>query len=151
MKHGHAGRRAESPEYRAWQAMLERCANPKRRDYKHYGGRGIKVCDRWRQSFPAFLADMGAKPSQRHELDRRDSNGDYGPDNCRWATRLEQARNTRVTVYLEHEGIRRSIGEWAELTGLRTDTLLSRVKRGWPTARALDPKPASRWSPGRCA
>ena len=90
--HGHSKRR--SPEYNAWSNMRQRCNNPQATGYSDYGGRGITVCSRW-DSFEAFLEDMGNKPSPKHSLDRINNAGEYGPGNCRWATRLEQNRNTR--------------------------------------------------------
>lgn len=87
------GRRIASPEYRSWQMMKNRCLNPKARDYRYYGGRGIKICRRWQDSFEAFLEDMGRKPTPAHTLDRKNSDGPYNLRNCRWATREEQSRN----------------------------------------------------------
>ena len=85
-----------SPTYSSWVAMTNRCSRPGQINYNNYGGRGIKICQRWGK-FENFLADMGVRPEGR-TLDRRDNSGDYGPDNCRWATRTQQARNARIGV-----------------------------------------------------
>lgn len=95
-KHGGFG----TPEYAAWGAMIQRCTNTRHPRWKHYGGRGIAICARWRHSFAAFLSDMGCRPTSDHTLDRRDNDGNYEPSNCRWATWSEQRRNRRDAAEL---------------------------------------------------
>lgn len=94
-RHGHARRRQISPEYRSYTMMLNRCLNPSAENYEYYGGRGIAVCQRWQDSFEAFLSDMGQRPSRNHSIDRIRADGDYEPGNCRWATKIEQCQTRR--------------------------------------------------------
>lgn len=128
---------SKTPEFQSWNSMVHRCTNPKSRAYGNYGGRGIAVCDRWRNSFVNFLADMGPRPTPKHTIDRIDNNGPYSPDNCRWATRIEQARNTRRSIVLDFNGQSLTLFEWAERSGVPYKTLRSRVNARWNVERIL--------------
>lgn len=134
-RHGHAS--PQSPEYRAWRAMLNRCHLPSHKMYPHYGGRGICVSQRWRKSFAAFLMDMGLRPTPKHTIDRLNVHGHYSRDNCRWATPQEQGRNTRRNHQPIFRGERACISEWAERLGLTHKLISTRLSRGWSTERAL--------------
>ena len=94
--------RRKLPEYRIWAHIKERCLKPKTKEYKNYGGRGIKVCDRWLNNFDNFLEDMGSRPTSKHQIDRIDNDGNYEPDNCHWVVQLHNARNKRTTL-TEHQ------------------------------------------------
>jgi hypothetical protein len=115
--------------------MIQRCTNQKNKDFARYGGRGIKVCERW-MVFANFYSDMGPCISGL-TLDRKDNNGNYEPNNCRWATRKEQSHNSSVPVFLTHNGKTQMISAWAKELGLKPDTLYMRIHRGWPIDRAL--------------
>jgi hypothetical protein len=93
--HGFAGRETRPPEYNVWQSMKRRCYSPNDSEYHNYGGRGIEICERWKSSFVSFYEDMGSRPSDAHSIDRIDVNGNYEPNNCRWATWKEQRANQR--------------------------------------------------------
>lgn len=123
--------RSDEPIYTTWLSMRGRCSNPTDKGYPHYGGRGIKVCAQWESSFEGFLSDMGERPSGM-SLDRIDVNGDYTPENCRWATVDQQARNKRNTVRLTWRGETRSMSDWADITGLPYALLCGRHQIGWP-------------------
>ena len=100
-------------EYRVWAAMIQRCVNPRTPAWCHYGGRGIKVCEKWLYSFDAFYQDMGKRPSPLHSIDRKNNDGNYTPSNCRWATRQEQALNRRPHPWKEKAmGIREATIHW---------------------------------------
>jgi hypothetical protein len=117
--------------------MKTRCENPDSKHYRHYGGRGIKVCERW-ASFENFLVDMGKKPSRRHSIERDDVNGDYAPDNCRWATMDEQANNRRNNHPIEFRGKTQNMTQWARELGLSEDMVERRINLlGWSYEKAL--------------
>lgn len=136
--HGCANRNHPTPEYRAWRHMIRRCTAPTEKGFKNHGGRGITVCTRWMTDFSAFLADMGARPSSKHSIDRIDNNGNYEPSNCRWATSLQQNRNRRNTAWLEVRGVRKPLTQWADEKGLTRVALYSRLERGWSPEQAVD-------------
>jgi len=130
--HGMAGTR----EYRVWRAMHRRCGSPADKNWDLYGGRGIKVCQRWGR-FEAFQADMGPRPSPTHSIDRIDNDGPYAPWNCRWATKAEQSRNRRRSRHLgarvDFHGERLTYLEIERRTGVSRKTIWSRhVLLGWP-------------------
>lgn len=131
------GRRTS--EYRAWRDMRARCCNPNHGDYADYGGRGITVCERWRSSYVAFLEDMGRRPSQLHSLDRENNDASYSPDNCRWATPMEQAANRRTTQRLTFQGQTVTTRELADLVGVHVLRLRWRLSQGWPIEKAVLP------------
>lgn len=97
MKERHL--KTKTPTWNAWINIKQRCLNPNNSGYKYYGGRGIKICHNWRKSFPSFLRDMGERPSKKHSIERINNNRGYSKTNCKWATRFEQARNKRNTIF----------------------------------------------------
>lgn len=128
----------KTPEYAIWRAMRARTTNPERKGFKHYGGRGITVCERW-QTFENFYADMGMRPSSKHSLDRVDNEKGYEPSNVRWATHKEQHRNTRANVWITYDGRTMLIADWAEEKGMKRNSLDSRINRlKWPIEKALN-------------
>lgn len=138
-KHGAAKSAAcpnGSREYRSWCAAKTRCYNQKFASYPNYGGRGITICDRWRFNFADFLSDMGLCP-HGHSLDRIDNNGPYAPGNCRWATGVTQANNTRANHFVEHGNERHTVAEWERIKGWKEGVLKRRLLSGWPVERAL--------------
>lgn len=122
---------SRTAEYKTWSNIITRCYNENSKTYKHYGKKGIQMCLEWRLSFTAFLRDMGPKPSPAHTIDRIDSRGHYEPGNCRWATRLEQARNKSTTIWIEIDGVRRVAAEWCELAGTDYHAFYWRYENGW--------------------
>lgn len=126
------------PLYCTWTHMISRCEDRGTESYPRYGGRGIGVCKRWRESFAAFAADMGMRPSPKHSIDRINPNGNYEPGNCRWATPKEQARNKRRNLLLSAFGVTRCAAEWSELMGINSDTLRARLFiLGWSVEKTL--------------
>lgn len=127
-----------SPERHVWLAMRSRCNKPNNPAFCNYGGRGIKVCDRWQDSFENFLADMGNRPSPKHSIDRfPDGDGNYEPGNCRWATTSEQAATRRTTRLITVDGITLPISHWAQQAGINYQTICKRLESGWSESDAV--------------
>jgi hypothetical protein len=141
VKHGHAVRinGRETPEYRTWQNMVQRCTNPKNASYHLYGGRGITICSRWTDpeaGFRNFLADMGHRPPKT-SIERIDGSLGYTPSNCKWAAQKEQARNINRNHKITFMGVTRCLSEWSELLNFNRETLRGRLQRGWTVEAAL--------------
>ena len=139
-KHGYAfedhGRRL--PEYRIWVGMRTRCFG-NGEDSRHYGKRGITICEQW-SSFPKFYEDMGPRPSPQHSIDRIDVNGNYCPENCRWATREQQASNKRCNIRFTFYGMTKLLIDWSRISQVPRKVIYGRLHRGWPPKYAV-------WSP----
>jgi hypothetical protein len=130
-------------EYACWMLIKARCFCPTNPAYSYYGGRGITMYEPWRRDFFAFRNFVGPRPSSKHTIDRIDNDGNYEPGNVRWATRKEQARNRRSNVYLELDGRRLIVEDWASLTGIKKSTIVIRIKKyGWSVQRALTVLPS---------
>lgn len=131
--------------YRAYRGMLNRCSNENQKCYKDYGGRGIYVCDRWRgkEGFKSFLSDMGDRP-ELSSLDRIDNNGPYSPENCRWASKLEQASNKRNSRYITANGKTQTLAQWARDLGCNSAAILYRINHGMSEQDAVTIPPAER-------
>lgn len=129
--------KTKTVEYHTWQAMKSRCYNSNYDYYAYYGGRGIKVCDRWIESFEDFLKDMGLRPGDNYSIERIDSNGDYTPNNCIWATKMIQANNTSRNTHYSIGNARYTLAQWSVISGIDQKIITSRVKRGWSVIDAV--------------
>lgn len=130
--HGESNNRI----YGVWRDMRSRCQVSTHAAYRHYGGRGIRVCERW-QDFSLFFEDMGNPPDGKYSIERNDVNGNYEPSNCRWATMNEQARNRRNNRMLTHDGETMCVTDWANRIGMSCNAIRCRLKRGWSVEDAL--------------
>lgn len=131
----------DTETYTTWTAMKRRCQNPNATQFRHYGGRGICVCERW-QRFENFLADMGPRPTSKHTIERINNDGNYEPENCRWATIDEQAKNRRSPItsprtVVTYYGEKRNLFELCSTTGIPYSVAFQRIKRGWSSERAV--------------
>lgn len=133
--HGASRKGRWTPEYAVWSGMMQRCHNPKSVRFKDYGARGITVCERW-HSFQHFLMDMGPRPHGL-TLDRSRNNEGYAPENCKWATHIEQNRNRRNNRVISWNGVEMCVAEWSDCTGLPAKAITNRLRRGWSIDRAL--------------
>lgn len=132
-------RMSHTKEHKAWLSIKKRCYKKDSQDYSNYGGRGIKVCNRWLESFENFFEDMGYAPTPKHSIDRIDVNGDYSPENCRWATPKQQANNTRFNKYVIFNGEKMTLHQVADATGVDYLRLWDRYsRRGWELDRAIN-------------
>lgn len=125
-----------TPTYNSWRAMKQRCNYPSSDEYQNYGGRGIRVCERWNKSFEDFFADMGERPLGM-SIERIDSSKGYEPGNCKWATDHEQARNRRSTIWATREGQTKCVKDWCDALGLSVDRVYGRIRRGATPEEAL--------------
>src|SRR4029077_2835099 len=138
--HGHKVRHHTSATYSSWASMIARCYRPSAANFRRYGGAGITVCERWRV-FANFLADMGERP-EGLTLDRIDSDGNYEPGNCRWATLSQQMANRKGIHELYFKGRKLTRQEWAQETGIKYWTIKKRLARGWSVTRTLTERPS---------
>lgn len=129
-----------TPEHPIWFAMLSRCHNPDNPGYHAYGGRGVTVCAKWRQNFSNFYTDMGPRPTSKHTLERIDNNSGYCPENCRWATRTEQSRNTTRNLWVKYRGEWMTLVDAAACVGVARASLVRTrfVVRGWSLEDAVE-------------
>lgn len=136
LTHGESNKTI-TPEYRSWIAMKGRCYDSNAPYYKNYGARGITICERWRNSYEAFLEDMGRRPSLKHTLERKDVNGNYEPGNCLWATIDVQSNNRRTNRRIEFNGKNLTLSQWGRETGFGKQRILARLNAGWTPERII--------------
>ena len=131
-------------EYRIWSGIMDRCTNRNSKYWDRYGGAGIGVCKQWRK-FEGFYKDMGNRPSAQLSVDRIDNEKGYSPENCRWASKKEQARNRKNNKYITHDGETHCIAEWGDILGMCPKMLRTRIfKHGWDIERAFTTPPRKR-------
>ncbi len=144
-KHGGSG--GKHPLYKTWDGIKQRCLNKADHNYPGYGGRGIIICSQWVADFTVFVEDMGPRPSLSHSVERINNDGPYSPDNCKWATRLEQCNNRRDNLHITHNGRTQTLSQWAREYGVQGQTIIYRIRNGWPIEEALTTKTAGSKDP----
>lgn len=127
-----------SPEYTSWAEMKRRCKSSNRKESKNYKGRNITVCERWINNYPNFLEDMGKKPTPKHTLDRIDNDGDYSPENCRWATYKQQNNNRQTNHLITYKGKTKTIQQWCDILNIPDTTFHNRLRRGWSIEKTIN-------------
>ena len=131
MTHGETVGRKATKEYRAWQAIINRCRKPTSTKFYHrYGGRGIDICERWFESYENFIEDIGRAPTEKHSIDRIDNTGNYCKENCRWATTKEQSRNKRTNVLVEYKGVVKVLSDWVSELNINRSVISRYLKKG---------------------
>lgn len=135
-----SGRRKRPEMYLIWLGIKSRCNNANHPKYKDYGLRGIKICERWNESYKAFVSDIGERPSAKHSIDRINNDGNYEPGNCRWALPVQQSNNTRTNRFIEYDGKVQTVSQWARELGIWKTTLKARLDAGTSIQEALTPQ-----------
>lgn len=133
--------KSKSRTYKVYQGMIQRCQNANDQNYYNYGGRGIRVCESWLESFEFFYKDMGEPPTDKHQIDRIDNNGDYSPENCRWVTPKENTRNRRTCKIIEYNGQKKCLTDWSTTLDIPKSTLSRRLKTMSMQDAVLSSKP----------
>lgn len=138
VKHGDCRRSTgKAKEWIVWQGVVNRCYRPRSSAYFRYGARGVTMCDAWRNSYECFLADMGRMPTPKHTIERINNELGYSPENCRWATRKEQANNRSTNHWLALNGEKKTCSQWSSVVGIPSLTLVARKARGWSDEKTL--------------
>ena len=128
---------SKTPTYSIWKGMHKRCKNPKDKNFKNYGGRGISVCPEW-SAYEVFYRDMGERPSNKHSIDRKDNEKGYSSDNCQWATQGMQSNNSRANILITHNGVTKTVSEWSDLSPVAYNTFWQRLYTlNWSIEKAL--------------
>lgn len=136
-RHGYARVGQQRREWRIWKGLKDRCCNPRHSSYPDYGGRGVRLCERWQENFIHFLQDLGDCPEEDSQIDRISSSGNYEPGNCRWVSPSENCNNRRNNRLLTYQGETLTATQWARKNGVKTELIYDRLERGWPVERIL--------------